>query len=698
MRRMITGCCICEMRKEGDFAVTKMTRATLTVPAADLGPLNPLPDLKGAGDAHAAIPIDTETVSEEEARYMGWGRVHTILPYLLQDGYGRERRETALESIEMENDHLKAIFLPSLGGRLWSLTDKENQRELLYRNPVFQPANLALRNAWFSGGVEWNCGIIGHTPFTCDDLSCECLGMKDGTPVLRMFAYERVRHLFYRVEACLPEGARQLYVRIRIDNARKERTAVYWWSNMAVPEGENLRVLVPAEKAFRYGYGGKLSKVPIPYMDAEADKLHGDAVRMAREQGGILHWDVSRPTCLPQSMDFFFDVPGDVRPFIAEADEKGEGIVQTSTKELRGRKLFAWGMGTGGRHWQTFLSEPGSAYIELQSGLAHTQLEHLPMDAGASISWLEAYGPLRADAAKVQGKDWEQAVAEAARALDRLGTDEELEEMHRRMKAELDGRRGTVLHRSEGYALCEKALLGEAFETFGLSAEAMEETEEVRRWTGLAQNGDFPCPSPTECPGSYQISPEWEKRLQAAADRGTADHWFAHYHLGVMAHARADFEKARAEYRRSLEKAENPWALRCLALLEGADGTGLLLRAAEMKPIRALALEAMEALMETKQYEEILRFHDTIPEALQADGRVRTYRAAALLRGGQPEAAEALLRGNLVLSDVREGNTLLTDLWFELAALREFGRVDEDGLAWARNHVKPPEHLDFRMH
>jgi Domain of unknown function (DUF5107) len=50
------------------------------------------------------------------------------------------------------------------GGRLWSLVHKPTGRELLHRNPNFWPANLALRNAWVAGGVEWNLGTIGHSP------------------------------------------------------------------------------------------------------------------------------------------------------------------------------------------------------------------------------------------------------------------------------------------------------------------------------------------------------------------------------------------------------------------------------------------------------------------------------------------------------------------------------------------------------
>ena len=677
--------------------MTTLRESVYTLPAASLGNENPLPDLRGVGDAHADIAVDTATVTPEEARYMGWGRLRSILPYTIQDGYGRQRTETGLKSFVLENEHLKAVFLPALGGRLWSLYDKDACRELLHCNPVFQPANLALRNAWFSGGVEWNCGIIGHSPYTCDDMACEELALSDGTPVLRMSAYERVRRIFYRVEAFLPSGAAEMYVRVRIDNALAEDTAVYWWSNMAVNEGPDIRVIVPAQKAFRYGYGGRLSKVPVPYMDAEADKLRGSAARLARENGGVLHWDVSRSTCLPQSMDFFFDIPRDARPFIAAVDRNGDGICQTSTHELRGRKLFAWGMGEGGRHWQAFLSEPGSAYIELQSGLARTQLEHLPMAAGQSISWLEAYGPIHADAETAQGADWSKAVRSVEEALDARCPEESLETLHRRVRTELDGRTGSVLHEAAGFARCEKALLGDRFSFAGLSPDAMRIGPAEAPWLELARTGDFPCPSPSDTPVSYQVGREWEEALRAAADSGRADHWYAHYHLGVMAHYRGDTDRARTEYLRSLLMQRNPWALRCLALLERDRAADLLLEAVQMKPVRPLVIEAMEAFLGARQYDRMLRVFRELPEALQTDGRVCAYHAAALLRSGHIDEAERILEGPLVLTDVREGNTLLTDLWFEAAAIRHTGKADASGLAWAEEHVRPPEHLDFRM-
>lgn len=682
--------------------MSTLTITTYTMPSASLGRENPLPDLKSVADAHAKIEIDETTVNPDEARYMGWGRVNTILPYTIQDGYDRTYRDHAFKAFVLENEYLKATFLPELGGRLWSLFDKEAGRELLHVNPVFQPCNLALRNAWISGGVEWNVGIIGHTPFTVDHMACQQLALSDGTPVLRMFQYERVRHLFYKLEAFLPDGARELYIRVRIDNATDEDTAVYWWSNMAVNEGEDVRVVVPADKAFRYGYGGKLAKVPVPYMTAEADKLRGEAARLARENGGRLDWDITRTTTLPQSMDFFFDVPKEARPFIAAPGKDGYGMCQTSTGELRGRKLFVWGMGTGGRHWQEFLAREGCAYIELQAGLAKTQLEHLPMKGGESISWLESYGAVQADPDAVQGEDYSAAVASVANALETVRPARVLEELHSRLKRELDGQNGEVLHSGMGFARAEKALLGDQFRTAGLSLDAMDLGPREEPWMTLAAGGGLTCPEPDEEPLSYQTGPAWEAALKASIQKGDSNHWYGHYQLGVMYAAAGKDREAKEEFNRSLECARNPWALRCLAVLEDRAGNAvtaadLLWEAAERKPIRPLAVEALEMLSKTEQYQRMYDLMNKLPEEVRSQGRIKTFEILALLRTNRYEEAQTLLMSDIILTDVREGDVLLTDLWFELMARRERGSAKEADLNWARENLKPPKHLDFRM-
>lgn len=136
-------------------------------PGAELGKVNPLPDIKNISYIHAGIEM-TQAVPEDCRQYINQGMISTLLPYQQQDGYNRSRQHKVFHSVVLENGFLKAVFLPELGGRLWSLYDKTARRELLYCNPVFQPANLALRNAWFSGGVEFNISVKGHNPLTCE--------------------------------------------------------------------------------------------------------------------------------------------------------------------------------------------------------------------------------------------------------------------------------------------------------------------------------------------------------------------------------------------------------------------------------------------------------------------------------------------------------------------------------------------------
>src|SRR5690606_8669325 len=141
--------------------LSSIRRSTLTLPTSKEGPSNPLPNLFGSGDIHAESGFaDDEPGLEQRA-----SRGQTALPYLDQDGYSADEEPRDHATIVLENEHLTATFLPGLGGRLWSLIDRDSGRELLHQNEAIRFRNLALRNAWFAGGVEWNIGMIGHSPF-----------------------------------------------------------------------------------------------------------------------------------------------------------------------------------------------------------------------------------------------------------------------------------------------------------------------------------------------------------------------------------------------------------------------------------------------------------------------------------------------------------------------------------------------------
>lgn len=667
--------------------MTRLFREDYWMPAASMGRDNPLPDIKSMEDQHASAPVDRSSVSAEEAKYMGWGRVKGILPYTIQDGYNRRRRPRAFQAMVLENEYLRAAFLPELGGRLWSLIDQKTGRELLHKNPVFQPCNLALRNAWFSGGVEWNVGIIGHSPFTAEQLFVRQKTLKDGTPVLSMYQYERVRGLCYRVEAMLPEGSRYLLVRVRIDNCKPEDTAVYWWSNIAVDERPDTRVIVPAQRAFHWGSDAGVHKVDVPDWEG---------------------YDVSHPHGLPYAMDFFFDLEPGRRRFIAAPGGDGYGLVQCSTDRLQGRKLFVWGQGAGGRRWQQFLSRPGNAYIEIQAGLARTQLEHLPMQQGERISWTEAYGPLQSDPERLARGGWAGCIQEVEQQLEKALPRAQLDRWHEAIAAELDSEAGwEQVALGAGWARLEQELLGEDFDAAGLDFPVASLSRQHRPWMQLIRRGYLPEPDPFSPPQSYQVGTPWRELLEASIHTNPkAHHWYSYYQLGVMACYAGEHEAAEQAFLAANRLSPSPWALWCLAILKEledkpGEAADLALQALRLSPHRAIAAEALRLLHKAGRDRELIAAYDALDSRLQRLGRLKALQVAALLQLGELKRASQVLLGPLVMADIRESDTSLSDLWFELKG-RELAQerreaYGEDHLQEARANFRPPARLDFRM-
>ena len=184
--------------------MTELTVTTIELPTAPLGPSSPLPMLHTIQPVGAIAP----DVPADIAARARTGAPPSLHPYLAQDDYQRVLTPRRWRVAVLENEALRATVALDLGGRVLSLVDRRAGRELLYVNPVQQPANLALRNAWFSGGVEWNIGTRGHSPTTMDTLHAARVDGPDGEPVLRLWEWERIRGVVFQVDLRLPAGER----------------------------------------------------------------------------------------------------------------------------------------------------------------------------------------------------------------------------------------------------------------------------------------------------------------------------------------------------------------------------------------------------------------------------------------------------------------------------------------------------------
>jgi hypothetical protein len=323
--------------------MTKLRFENMSIESADLGDLSVFPAIYKESNFQAEKSI---AVEEDDELFVDIGKVPLLLPYRHRSLYGRSRASKEVRTAVLENDRLRAVFLPDFGGRLWSLFDKAADRELLYRNDCMQFGNLALRNAWFSGGVEWNIGLIGHSPLTCETLHTARLTDDQGNPVLRFYSFERIREVVYQMDFSIPADSGVLLARMRIKNPHAETIPMYWWSNMALPEQEGARLVVPAASAFRSADTGGINHVSVP----------------VDERGQ----DVSYPTNTENAADYFFRIPPRLRKYIAYYQPDGSGFFQTSTFRLKGRKLFVWGQRPGSETWQRWLNYQDGRYVELQ--------------------------------------------------------------------------------------------------------------------------------------------------------------------------------------------------------------------------------------------------------------------------------------------------------------------------------------------
>ncbi|NUR30588.1 MAG: DUF5107 domain-containing protein [Catenulispora sp.] len=586
------------------------------------------------------------------ARNLEYGRPTTLLPYTNQDSYSRERTTRELPTLVLENETLTATFLPGYGGRLWSLAHRPTGRELLHRNPILQPANLALRDAWLAGGVEWNLGATGHWPLTCAPLHAVRLEAPDGTPVLRMYEFERLRRVLVTVDAWLPTGSEVLFVHVSLHNPAPAATPVYWWSNIAVPQSPDVRVVAPAERAFHFDYTAQLKLIDFP-----------------ASPGG----DQSYPARFAMAADFFMDVPTDQRHWITALDATGSGLVQTSTDRLIGRKLFQWGTSTGGQQWQEWLSGPDAEYIEIQAGLARTQLEHLELPGGETWDWVEAYGLLEADPQAVHGT-WNEARAEVAGALERLVPRARVDAALAEARgfgvggggSALDDERATggfgpaippVLHRGSGWGALEFAagtLYPDALRPFGSC------DPEQQPWLDLLLTKRLPLPD-GDVPAAAVTGAKWRSLLEASADD-----WHSLYHLGILRLADDERDAARDAWRRSLADRPNAWALRALAHLAGSptERADLLVSAHKLQPrLRELTVETLQALLAADRAADALAVVSDLSAEDRDHGRIRLHTAQAALANGDLDQVRRLLDQGIVVDNLQEGEDSLDTLW-----------------------------------
>lgn len=691
----------------------KILEEIKVIPGTPLEGENPLPSFRPRKPVVARKPDDFPP-----ALMAGQSTHNRVLPYTVQDRYGRKRIPLKLQCLVLENDYLRAEFLPRYGGRLYSLFDKVAGEDLVMRNPVIQPGNLAIRNAWLSGGIEWNIGNIGHAPTTCDDVFAAVLRDDEGNDFLRIYEFERMKSLFWQVDFHLPDDSRELIVHVRMVNPFDRATTTYWWSNVAAQDDDGkTRVLCSGSRIISF-LNGMMTYESLPEIQA------------------MPSIDVTYPSRATRSFDFFIQ-PEDEDFCTWEASAYGSGVTlyERSTPPLSCKKLFTWGNHHAGRHWQEFLSEKGHGfYAEIQAGIAPSQLHERLLDARSAYEWTQCFGGIQGDYARLSDEDFRRACAYLGEKIEKRMSQEKLRATDSRCKklATMALSEGQIRHTGSGFGALEAERMarqddGTIPASMCFPAFTMGAAEAPYRH--LLEKGVFPPESGRYFTPSYMISDRWLPLMEESLARPGGRTWHSLMQVGVawydgMDQTRYSNEAATDEDVAKREaEAEKAWlesialeptylVYRNLANLERQRGDfaraeryyDLAIGCAGAFDDFALASEYLAFLKSRGEDEKLWDLYLSLPENCKTPDRVRITVASAAVKLDKLDYLERFFAEEH--HDIREGECSLTDLWFEYCArrmARERGiapitpekldrLIDE---AW--ENCPPAPEIDFRM-
>ena len=333
-------------------------------------PLRP-PELAGRPVAGWAqdISIDTYEVGKPDAypeflsARVYQGSSGAVFPMPFFESIEKAKKPKTWQGLHLENEYVRLMILPELGGRIHVGQDLTNGYDFFYRNNVIKPALVGLAGPWISGGVEFNWPQH-HRPatFLPTDYAIEqepdgacTIWCSDHDPLKRMKGMHGVR---------LRPKSSVIELRVRVFNRTEDVQTFLWWSNVAAKVGDNYQSFFPPDVTIVADHAkracatfprvsGRYYGVDYP---ARVDPAHPDADR--------LDWYANIP--VPTSY-MIAHTTGD---FFGGYDHglKAGFVYWADHRFAPGKKQWTWGNAPFGWAWDRQLTDDDGPYVELMAG------------------------------------------------------------------------------------------------------------------------------------------------------------------------------------------------------------------------------------------------------------------------------------------------------------------------------------------
>ncbi len=284
------------------------------------------------------------------------GSTGKVYPYPVIDKIYDEKEDKEYTAVYLENEYLKVMVLPELGGRIQRAYDKTNGYDFVYYNQVIKPALVGLTGPWISGGIEFNWPQH-HRPGTFLPTEYTLKEYKDGSASVLIGDVDRINGTKCIAEIKLYPGKAYIEINARLYNRTSLPQTFLWWANPAVAVNDDTQSVFPPDVHAVMDHGKRdVSKFPI-----------ATGVYYKHDYGkGV---DISRYKNIPVPTSYMADKSE--YDFVGGYDYgKEAGILHVADHHVSpGKKQWTWGCGDFGKVWDRNLTDEDGPYIELMTGV-----------------------------------------------------------------------------------------------------------------------------------------------------------------------------------------------------------------------------------------------------------------------------------------------------------------------------------------
>jgi tetratricopeptide (TPR) repeat protein len=319
-----------------------------------------------------------------------------IYPYTLLDDYSTTPKTRTYRALHIENRYLKVTVLPELGGRVYSVYDKVSQREVFYKNSVIKFAPLALRGAFFSGGIEINFPV-GHALTGTDTINWDLRENDDGSASISYGALEHLSRMRWTVTLTLFPDRCALAQDLQIQNPSPIPGRYFYWCTPACEANDQTEFVYPFRWCQSYMWDGAVSwpntRIDLSPFGEKLEAYEGVPVWPSTQlhEPIDLHWEKN---ILVQVSIFGSNVQDDFFGVWQHSGNYGYAHF-ADHRDVSGMKHWSWGNAGMSLMTQTSLTDDGSRYAETQCGLMENQHDFDFLQPSQTYRWREWWLPLR---------------------------------------------------------------------------------------------------------------------------------------------------------------------------------------------------------------------------------------------------------------------------------------------------------------